>query len=275
VRPRTIFIPKEILEHLYLEHELSIHKIAKILNVSNTVVHQRLKEYNIPIRSLSEAISLATKGKPKPWLRDRDHPTQFKRGSIPWNKGLTKEMDPRLRELGEKIAKAYKRRIPWANERFELICKNCGKTFKVKRSRVKLAKYCSPKCAYIAKRGQKQPWAEKRIISVIKALRRRPTKPEEKFIQIIEKYGLPYRYNGFKGEIIIGKRLPDFVSTNGEKKVVEILGRAFHDPNHNSPFPKRPPEMLIEHYKKYEYDCITFWEDELDNEELILRRLLN
>lgn len=48
-------IPKEKLENLYLNQKLSIAKIAEQLNCSTSPVHKTLREYKIPIRSLSEA----------------------------------------------------------------------------------------------------------------------------------------------------------------------------------------------------------------------------
>lgn len=48
-------IKKDFLNDLYLEKGLSIGSIAKILKVSNNVVHNRLKEFDIRVRSISEA----------------------------------------------------------------------------------------------------------------------------------------------------------------------------------------------------------------------------
>lgn len=48
-------IKKDFLNDLYLEKGLSIGSIAKILKVSNNVVHNRLKEFSIKVRSISEA----------------------------------------------------------------------------------------------------------------------------------------------------------------------------------------------------------------------------
>ncbi|MCM3773819.1 UPF0175 family protein [Priestia aryabhattai] len=48
-------IPKEELIELYINQKLSMEKISKIYNCSRTKVTNRLKDYNIPIRSLTEA----------------------------------------------------------------------------------------------------------------------------------------------------------------------------------------------------------------------------
>ncbi|MBN1979358.1 MAG: hypothetical protein JW918_18330 [Anaerolineae bacterium] len=51
-------IPKETLQHLYLEQGQSPRKIGLQLGCGETAVRKRLKEYNIPMRSRSRAIRL-------------------------------------------------------------------------------------------------------------------------------------------------------------------------------------------------------------------------
>ena len=48
-------IKENLLNSLYLEKGLSIGSIAKILKVSNNVIHNRLREFGIKVRSISEA----------------------------------------------------------------------------------------------------------------------------------------------------------------------------------------------------------------------------
>lgn len=48
-------IPKDELIKMYINNKFSTVKIANILNVSQCAVHRWIKEYNIPIRSMSEA----------------------------------------------------------------------------------------------------------------------------------------------------------------------------------------------------------------------------
>ena len=62
---RRKHIPKETLQHLYLEQGLSPRKIGQQLGCGETAVRKRLKEYNIPTRSRSQAIRLGTVGLPQ------------------------------------------------------------------------------------------------------------------------------------------------------------------------------------------------------------------
>jgi len=49
-------IPKEIFVDLYINKGMSVRKVAEELNVSESLVTRRLKEFNIPIRDHSESI---------------------------------------------------------------------------------------------------------------------------------------------------------------------------------------------------------------------------
>ncbi len=55
---RQKHIPKETLEHLYLEQGLIPRAIGRKLGCGETAVRRRLKEYDIPMRSRSQAIRL-------------------------------------------------------------------------------------------------------------------------------------------------------------------------------------------------------------------------
>ncbi|MBN1811245.1 MAG: hypothetical protein JXA14_05355 [Anaerolineae bacterium] len=55
---RRKHIPRETLQHLYLEQGLSPRTIGLQLGCGETAVRRRLKEYNIPMRSRSQAIRL-------------------------------------------------------------------------------------------------------------------------------------------------------------------------------------------------------------------------
>lgn len=74
-----VTIKENLLNNLYLEKGLSIGSIAKVLKVSNNVIHNRLREFGIKVRSISEAkeIFLISKEKlndlyfDKKWSMDR------------------------------------------------------------------------------------------------------------------------------------------------------------------------------------------------------------
>ncbi|MFZ5559326.1 MAG: LAGLIDADG family homing endonuclease [Patescibacteria group bacterium] len=57
----NINIPKKILKNLYLNKKLSSPNIAKKFNCSPALIRKRLREHNIPIRPLYEALPLSNK----------------------------------------------------------------------------------------------------------------------------------------------------------------------------------------------------------------------
>ena len=103
----------------------------------------------------------------------------------------------------------------------------------------------------------------------------RPNKPEKILVKLIEKHKIPFVYNGNKADLIIGKRIPDFYNKNKKRKVIEIFGDVFHDPNKsffNIPY-KRTEKETIKHYKRFNYNVLILWEKELNNLDLVLKKI--
>lgn len=94
--------------------------------------------------------------------------------------------------------------------------------------------------------------------------RAKPTSLEKLFMVLCKTYHLPFRYVG-NGEVWIARKNPDFININGKKQVVEILGNYWHG--------KEETQKRIEHYARYGFECITIWEDDLKNTNLILTKL--
>jgi len=94
-----------------------------------------------------------------------------------------------------------------------------------------------------------------------------PTMPEFFFGICLEKNfpgEWPYNGDGSQG-VIIGGKIPDFVRADGKKVVLEVFGGYWHQPGDE--------EEKIEHYKKYGYDCLVFWDYECCDEDLIVMKV--
>ncbi len=80
--------------------------------------------------------------------------------------------------------------------------------------------------------------------------------------------------------MIIGGRCPDFISTNGYKKIIEMHGRAYHDPNSRMgkvikiPY-RRTEKGTIEHYAKHGYETLVIWDNELKNPNQVIDKITN
>lgn len=89
------------------------------------------------------------------------------------------------------------------------------------------------------------------------------TKPELKFMSLIKKYNLPYKYVG-DGKFWIENINPDFVDCNGEKVAVEIFGDYWHDPSKKKNLKwSNTEEGRKKILSKYGWKCIVIWEKEL------------
>lgn len=144
-------------------------------------------------------------------------------------------------------------------------CFNCGK--EIYRALWRLNGYkthfCSMKCL--------NEQAKYFILNATK-----PNKVEKMFIELINKYKLPYKYVG-DGNFWVRNANPDFINVNGKKEVVEIFGDFWHNPKLNKYCNHDHTEKgrkLI--FKKYGFDCIVIWEREFNKlnwEENILNIL--
>ena len=126
-----------------------------------------------------------------------------------------------------------------------------------------------------AKRRMADLWRDENYVkNVIAGLHIKPTRPERKMIAICNKYTLPFRYCGDRS-FMVDIINPDFISTDGTKKVIEVFGRAFHDPDKSFfkvPYQRQYWGRMVR-YSKLGYDCLIFWDDELGDEEKIVERI--
>lgn len=279
-------LPKEKIIELYCLKKLTTRETARHFGVSQCTLRRYMGKYNIPARRGREA---RKKWKPFKLNLSRDELHR-----LYWIEGLTTaeiakkyNISPScvqcsLRRQGIPRRKPHhhfkKGKVPWNKGK-----RNCFSEHTIElMSRVKKGKRLSPKTEF--QKGHKESLEDKikRIRRVFKGSAKRPTKPEKILLDIIRKYQLPYTYNGSSAGLIIGERVPDFVNNNGEKKVVEVFGRVYHDPQLFFRVFKRGLENsktfdgTLEYYKKYGFDCTIFWEDELMNpnaEKIVLGKL--
>jgi hypothetical protein len=71
----TSKLSKDILKVLYLDYKLSLKEIGMLFGFSQNKIRKRLRKYNIPIRSISEAL---TKYPKRPFIEDNEEMTKLK-----------------------------------------------------------------------------------------------------------------------------------------------------------------------------------------------------
>lgn len=102
-----------------------------------------------------------------------------------------------------------------------------------------------------------------------------PNKPEKKLTHILERNKFPFHYVG-DGEVTIGGLCPDFIHDNGDKKVIELFGRVFHDPDFTFRGQIRWHQQYwgrMAYYSQFGYRCLIIWDNELVNEEKVVERI--
>jgi hypothetical protein len=232
----------------------------------------------------------------------KKHTDEFKekmrqkmKGKTPWNKGLSKEIDPRIKvvagfkgkhhdeetrkKISENIKAAFKSEEKRKRlfERFtddvrKRLAELARERFKDKNKnpvyRPEVRRKISEK-----KRGRKRPDFANRYgkkdefeIKKFQAEHIRPTKLERRVKELLEEI-LPneYIYVG-DGLFVLGGYCPDFLNRNGKKKLIEVFGDYWHR-NDN-------PEERKAIFRKYGFDCLIIWEHELNDIESLRQKIL-
>ncbi|TRZ54256.1 hypothetical protein D4Q76_02745 [archaeon] len=97
--------------------------------------------------------------------------------------------------------------------------------------------------------------------AVLKGLLVRPTSLENKFINIIRRKNLPYKYVG-DGDFIIGGKCPDFIHTGGLKRCIETRPKAA-TPYWSGCSWEEYERKRIEHFAKHGWDCRIVWQEDI------------
>ncbi len=94
-----------------------------------------------------------------------------------------------------------------------------------------------------------------------------PNKSEKLLTKLLHQL-LPneWKYVG-NGQFILAGKCPDFVNVNGQKKIIELYGDYWHEPEEE--------EKRTNLFAKYGYQTLIIWEHELDDLESLSEKLLN
>lgn len=243
---------KEKLRELYVLRKLSMVEIAKRLKCDNKTVAYWMDKFGIPRRSLSEA------------LRGRKVTEESRRkmrlaAKKRWERPEEREKASRAHS-GVRLSEEHKQKISKSligNKRR----KGIPHTEEVRK-----------KISESSKRNWKNPVYARKVVSALQA---QPNNSEMVLINIIDENRFPFRYVG-DGKIVIDGKVPDFISTDRTKRVIEFFGRPWHDPNHSDKIkvkPNRTEEAKHKFYESHGYDCLIIWDDELKDEEKIVDRI--
>jgi very-short-patch-repair endonuclease len=241
-------------------------------------IHTRWKkgQHPSPETEFKKGQTPWNKGKPYYQIRGKKHPMYGKhhseesrrkmsaslKGRKVWNKGKSWSVEVR-KKISETKKRLYTERKlkVWSQgltkETDERVRKLGLKSSKTKKERQTMKKL-----------WQNPGYREKMIKSALKGLVKRPTSLEKHFLMICKKHNLPFKYVG-DGSLLIGFKNPDFVECNGKKICIEVANRYFqyHKPN------EVYKQKRIEHFAKFGWKCLVFFEDDLKNEEKIVQKI--
>jgi len=94
-----------------------------------------------------------------------------------------------------------------------------------------------------------------------KSFPEKPTEPERKLMGIIEREGLPFKYVGDGGVWINGLN-PDFIDSDGSKRLIEVFGEYFHSGD-GIPY-RRTEEGRKEAFSEFGFDTLVLWDYEIE-----------
>jgi very-short-patch-repair endonuclease len=198
---------------------------------------------------------------------------RFKEGYKPWNKGLTKETDPRIKGPIHQVGMSGKQHTQTSKDKMSI--KHKGQ----KGPSTKFEEGCVPinkgkkglqtawnkgiPCIQITrdrirvslKKRCEEPGYLKRIMH-----RRTPSRPEQTFIDLSNEF----QYVG-NGQLIIDGKNPDFVCINDDHKLIEIWGDFYHKGQN--------PHDRIKFFNDRGYQCLVIWASELSNKEKIMIKI--
>ena len=233
------------------------------------------------------------------------------KGRNPWNKGLTKELDPRIAhkpQAKEKIRVATlgnknpfygkhhsdetkqriskKRREQWQNP---IYIKNVleskreiyiSQEFAKKQSETKKqawreGKYTKDRNLKISQTMKNmlvsREAKERQLQHLLPYLNIKPNKVENHFRRICQNHQLPYKYVG-DGQVVIGSLMPDFICTNGAKAVIEIFGDYWHSSRNKWLKLRQTEKERKAIYKSLGFACLVIWEGNLKTQEMEIVR---
>ena len=161
---------------------------------------------------------------------------RFMRGHRPWNKGLTKETDSRVKSMIHKHSQKTR----------DMISRTLnGRRFS-KETRDKMSvSNDRQRHSEIMKKHWQEPGYAKKVLR-----RRIPSYPEQVFIDLCKEF----RYVG-NGALVIGGKNPDFVCVSDDHKLVEIWSEHWHR--------GQDPQDRIKFFRDQGYECIIIKASEL------------
>lgn len=273
------FENKSWLYQKYWNEKLSITQIAELCEISRSAINQRMNEFNISRRILSEANKInqnrpEVKKKISAAAKLTQNRPEIKKAHRKRSKKLW--TNPEYRKKVIETSKIGKNR-PEVKKKMSDYSKKLWRNPEYRKKTSEANKIASnqPKTKKKKRKMMKKLWQEPEYVKkTLKATKKRPTWPEQVFDDLTP---ICVRYVGNSAwwrKLPNGKnKNPDFKVT-GQNKIIEIYGDYWHDKKY---FPQTlTPQELIDLYAQAGFKCLVFWEREIyDNPEQVKEKVNN
>ena len=127
--------------------------------------------------------------------------------------------------------------------------------------------------------AKKRNWQDPEYISKQMVARNvSPNKPEKFLDKLLQRlFPNLWRYVGAgkSKEDIVGGRCPDFISTDGQKKIIEHFGDYYHGEGVTGVPNEQHEQERIDHFSNYGYQTLIIWEHELKNQKRLEEKIRN
>lgn len=223
------------------------------------------------LRKLYKNVSKETRKKQsdsakKRWLREHDKIVTSQNIGKAKSEKFKNSKSENGKEITRKLWANPEYRLKWKNEIQPKMIKGWKKSKKWHDS-VTSENYRVNQAVDSRNRWANPEYKDRVVKAVRKGCCNRPTVPEKKLIELLAIL-LPneYRYVG-NGEFILGGLNPDFVNIKGQKKIIEVFGRFYHDPV----FAKRKLTFAKTEYgrkiifSRYGYETLIVWDNEFSD----------
>ena len=271
-------ISKDDIYHMYVDKKMTVAEVAGVYSCSFTGIQLLMKRYGISRRKRAELQDgINSKISIKKKIREiKNHNPRF------YDTDVSDAVVGDVR-AGSAIGKG--------NSAYVLVaCGACGAKRWVVLNKQKniltnnLCRQCMPnddavrekrrisqeKIKDIMVENTKKQWRdmsdEKRgnlIRKWRKAIYNRPTLLELSVKKILDNlYPNEWKYVG-GGDVIFGKRNPDFINVNGQKKIIEVFGSYWHGKIIRKECPLLHQLKTCDDYKEYGHDTLVIWDKEV------------
>ena len=258
-------LSKGELFELYWNQNKNTVQIAEMVNSNRESIRKLLKEYDIPRKSVKAVVIERNKTN-----NPMKNPIYKLRAIKNYQKAVMKRKELKKLLVRKKQSETRRRLIREGKVKafgFGLNPVTCGtKGKKFPQYRQRMLGKGNPN--YKGKLWRNDSFIEKQK----KSRGLNPNGLEKQFIDIIKTNALPYKYVGDFSLWIDGKN-PDFISTDGSKRIIEVFGKYWHTTVCSNYY-------YTEHgrkdfFAKRGYECLVIWDYELKNKDKLLNKIIS